>query len=681
MCLGNAEKRDCKDFFAQALFAFAVLSPFDICLRPRHMKREGLFEGPAKKRAAVVRLNVGGAHFDVAPETLAAATFFQAGLAGDIPMAVDENGRFFIDRSGKLFEIVVEHMRNPHLRPSQKVLDESGAALLAECEFFGYEELAQVCRGELLPGDLRPECRSVRLVEEEARKDPGAFEKQLLFDVHREDVSAMPREELQIPILLGGQSCPQLRGSFEEFKARLDKWSGGLLQDLQVMPGLVFAGGAVLGALTGCSAGDIDIFLRCTKDCTKDAEAEACLRHVFRAVQQNQARNVGAKSKILVTRSRNAVTLFRVSGPRLTQGAPPVQVILRPCKSILELLLNFDIDSCCFAWELDANRVVCTPRGLRALRFGCNVADTRFAGGGYCRRLEKYACRGFGIGVPGYMPSLVRAGLFTASYIYLEQYGLLLDVGRKYPHGREMTFSIAHFDGLHAGTPEEVTIKVGALQHGRAVRNMHRLVVLDRKDVYVAHVGRPPKGRGSTAKATRCTPVKGSQDGFTLLWHTDDKHLEGKESAEEIEDGSEDYDPAPLAFVERLLEKRFQNELELSSEGCGERGEAWLTGGGMRRLTDAMSKQHISCAYKLVSDTQASRLHSQVPLLFVYDFVTCEASFDKLRFVRDAGRLPLTSVLCEKHFMDIFGLPRKLSFDVQHNYASRSPIKWWEGVY
>ena len=51
------------------------------------MKREGLFEGPAKKRAAVVRLNVGGAHFDVAPETLAAEAFFQAGIGADVPSA------------------------------------------------------------------------------------------------------------------------------------------------------------------------------------------------------------------------------------------------------------------------------------------------------------------------------------------------------------------------------------------------------------------------------------------------------------------------------------------------------------------------------------------------------------------------------------------------------------------
>ena len=53
--------------------------------------------------------------------------------------------------------------------------------------------------------------------------------------------------------------------------------------------------------------------------------------------------------------------------------------------------------------------------------------------------------------MPGYTPSLVRAGLLTASYVYLEKHGLLLDVGRKHPHGKEMSFSVAQFDGLHAG--------------------------------------------------------------------------------------------------------------------------------------------------------------------------------------------------------------------------------------
>ena len=80
------------------------------------MKREDVFEVPPPKRAAVVRLNVGGSYFDASPETLSAATFFQAALAGHVSMAVDENGRFFIDRSGKLFEVILEYMRNPMKR-------------------------------------------------------------------------------------------------------------------------------------------------------------------------------------------------------------------------------------------------------------------------------------------------------------------------------------------------------------------------------------------------------------------------------------------------------------------------------------------------------------------------------------------------------------------------------------
>ena len=94
-----------------------------------------------------------------------------------------------------------------------------------------------------------------------------------------------------------------------------------------------------------------------------------------------------------------------------------------------------------------------------------------------------------------------------------------------------------------------------------------------------------------------------------------------------------------------------------------------------------MARGCISRSYKLVSDAQASRLHSQVPILFVYDFVTCEASFDNLRFVRDAGRPPLAEGLCDKHFLETHGLPRKLEFDSHMTFASRSATNWWKGVY
>ena len=75
-----------------------------------------------------------------------------------------------------------------------------------------------------------------------------------------------------------------------------------------------------MGALTGCPAGDVDIFLRMPVERAEDA-----LSKIFEAVQRSQAR---IKSKrIMVTRSKNAVTFYRVAakcGAALDR--PPVQV-------------------------------------------------------------------------------------------------------------------------------------------------------------------------------------------------------------------------------------------------------------------------------------------------------------------------------------------------------------------
>ena len=59
------------------------------------------------------------------------------------------------------------------------------------------------------------------------------------------------------------------------------------------------------------------------------------------------------------------------------------------------LLLNFDVDSCCFAFRPGGSCAFSTERGLRALRYGVNIFDTARYSKSYCRRLEKYAGRGF----------------------------------------------------------------------------------------------------------------------------------------------------------------------------------------------------------------------------------------------------------------------------------------------
>ena len=95
----------------------------------------------------------------------------------------------------------------------------------------------------------------------------------------------------------------------------------------------------MLSALVAGTAGDLDIFLVGTE------EPEQRLREVFAAVQKNQAdRTCTRKSKMLVTRSKNAITIFRVVGPKPMESAPPVQVITTLYKSPLELLLGFDVD-------------------------------------------------------------------------------------------------------------------------------------------------------------------------------------------------------------------------------------------------------------------------------------------------------------------------------------------------
>ena len=84
-----------------------------------------------------------------------------------------------------------------------------------------------------------------------------------------------------------------------------------------------------------CAAGDIDIFL-----CVEEDKAEATLRRIYEAVQRNQ--RSATKRKLLVTRSKNCVTFFRVAGAMAART--PVQVIPNVTESVLGLLLDFDVD-------------------------------------------------------------------------------------------------------------------------------------------------------------------------------------------------------------------------------------------------------------------------------------------------------------------------------------------------
>ena len=261
------------------------------------MKRVGEVGAARHKRAAMVRLNVGGVRFDTTRDTLAQCEYFAAYLSGRLPHAEDSAGRLFIDRSGELFAHVLEFMRSKTL-PGRRLLDGIKHQLLHECGYYGMAHMADRINGEISPYDLRYADRTT--------KDDDR-----LFNVFKVDLSPQDPAALQIPLLprFGGELQPRPRpaATYYEFRRRFDKLSGGLLRHLTVDSGvLVFAGGAVLGALIGTPIGDIDVFL-----CCGQAEALRIGERVCAAVQSCHKSCAG--DDLLVTRSKHALTFFRAA--------------------------------------------------------------------------------------------------------------------------------------------------------------------------------------------------------------------------------------------------------------------------------------------------------------------------------------------------------------------------------
>lgn len=622
--------------------------------------------------ANIVRLNVGGRFFDTTSSTLQGATFFQSCLEGSFGIALDETGRLFVDRSGEMFDVILQFLRTG-VRPPQHVLDANHEALLAECDFFGCEWLAHIVKGQTSPYDLRPEDRRIRISEHAFLQDNVTGHDGMLMDVFGHEIIYGSPSDVNSPLLFENMQRPVRKGTFRDFLERLNQWSGDLINDLQGIPNLVIAGGAVLGSLVDGAAGDIDIFL---VGCKTDEEAMRCLHQVFEAVKKNQARVHGQNKKLLVTRSRNAVTFFRVSSNEVR--GPPVQVILTLNQTIQELLVSFDIDCCCFAWPVASSSVLTTPRGMRALRNGVNIMDTAFDSPSYIKRLEKYAHRGFALAIPGFTPSRVSHRLHSSSYFFVTRCDLLLRVADTVKRAKEMEVAVPEFIGFQHIKKKKITFTAAA-QTGHSVHGLERLVVLGSGGTNIQWVDVPPVcrmprcdkcsseqyahrdyGYMTVQRVAASTGVKGE---YQLLWGDGPtKH----ECFGEV--NLEEYDAVPLNYVASLLETHCQHTMHTEGEAMDD-VDGWWTGGVMHRLTDAMRSKG-NLAYNVANSFQAAKLHSRKSILFVYDFATDATCFDQLRFVNDSARHPLATHLCPTHFEERYGIPAKIKFQPR---APRTP--------
>jgi hypothetical protein len=206
-------------------------------------------------RCDIVRLNVGGTFFDTTSVTLKRGSGFFASLldfgSGTFNQGdKDADGRVFVDRSAKLFGILLESWRTS-LRPPQNIINAWKQQLLEECRYFVADDTAARIMGRTCDADLSPACRRIALDEREM-----AFTVVNVFEAHLE---RKDRAQLQLPPLLLEPLVREesvLAGTFYDCKARLNVLCGGLLLALERDPLIakfcVIAGGAACAALTSC---------------------------------------------------------------------------------------------------------------------------------------------------------------------------------------------------------------------------------------------------------------------------------------------------------------------------------------------------------------------------------------------------------------------------------------------
>jgi len=579
-------------------------------------------------------------------DTLSGVPFFQPLIYNRIPYSTDEDGYMFIDRDGAMFHIILQWLRNKQ-RPPEDILRTHKTTLLQECDFYGLENLSNVIRGRTCMLDLCPHDRKIREDEAIARENPKSFEN-MLIDVHSTIIEAKPRNSLEIPLLFEDVPRTHIKDGLNAFYERLNTFSGGILNDLKEIPGLIFAGGSVLASLTGGIAGDIDIFLKVQVE-----DAEATLIKIYEAIQKNHARV--SNKRMLITRSKNAVTFYRV-GPNNTR-CPPVQVITSVVTCPLSLLLDFDVDSCCFAFDHDSDKVFTTPRGMRALKYGVNVVDSNFASPCYWRRLEKYIERGYSIAVPGYTKEHVSKDLKEASYVYIPKYELLVKTGTLLP-GRDN--EITYAENPHSQKQNLLKVKATAQQFGHSVKGLSRLIVLDLG--LARYVNAPSnwlcKKHARIVCDTGpysgfCTPIcTGDVGTYLLLWGIEPPCKEA-EFTEEEEEEFEGYQACPMASTYNILEKAYQQHPQNVED------EGWFKGGIMEKLAKKIAKSNTSSVFETSLQCNATKAVVGQPLHFVYDIVGTETKFNDLKYVLDAAQSPLKD---GPDFEKIYGISRRLTF-------------------
>lgn len=205
----------------------------------------------------------------------------------------------------------------------------------------------------------------------------------------------------------------------ETFKMNFAELTNNVFKDMKDWNNVLVAGGAVLGALMNISDRsafqDTDgsfyslVLVCCLPACLcvvdlflyglTEEQATQKLKDIYFVVQ------AATKATCQIIRTKHAVTIL---GQYPTRH---VQIVLRLYKSPSEILMGFDIDSCCVGF--DGTTVWALPRAKRAICKRYNLVDMSRRSLSYEARLYKYSKRGFAVAVPGLQRFLIDPSLYT----------------------------------------------------------------------------------------------------------------------------------------------------------------------------------------------------------------------------------------------------------------------------
>lgn len=364
-----------------------------------------------------IELNVGGSKFTTSQDTLCRieGSYFDAMFSGRHTARKCRDGSYFIDRDGSHFRHILNYLRHGSVvtLPPDTLSKEE---LAVEADFYGIKGLVEAIR---MPKMDYTECAPEHVVtqwkmEQELRNkfcdgtanefcqmDPYRYLIPLFRTANEEDVShTMPlkfnpnsetrQEEHLFMSSIRGESIDKNErpnatvSTLEEFQTNFNRDWPNLLHRLGPIlrtENVIIAGGSVLRALTATQGirtadfwerkdlggdekkqSDVDLFLYA---CSEE-EASRIARRIFYAV--------AADNEIwVVVRGRGVINMSEYARIRSWRMGMKIQIVLRVYDSPTEVLIGFDVDSCCCAYN-GRNVWVC-PRWISSLQSGVNVLN------------------------------------------------------------------------------------------------------------------------------------------------------------------------------------------------------------------------------------------------------------------------------------------------------------------